>query len=625
MSQFYIENSGGGGSIVTIDGDTGSITGSTVTIFANNAALNCGSSVEFVNSGTTSTLNVSDATVNTIVGSGSGNLGSTGNNNAIFGCNSFQASGSSSYNVGVGYGVLGTATAVVNSVAIGLVSMNNASSNRDCTAVGFGTLYASQHDIENTAIGSNCMNVLNGSSSGNGNCGLGYNSLVNMTHGARNLVMGSNSGSAYVSVSDNILLNSAGVNTDVNTLRIGNATGSGSYQLNKAFISGINGVTLGGTPKMVVIDSTTDQLGVVAIPTGGITTLDGDSGSATGTTVTLYADNAALTCGSTVKFVNSGSTSTLNVTDATVNTIVGSGSGNLGSTGNNNAIFGCNSFQASGSSSYNVGVGYGVLGTATAVINSVAIGLVSMNNASNNSDCTAVGFGTLYSSQHDIQNTAIGSNCMNVLNGSSTGNGNCGLGYNSLVNMTHGARNLVIGSNSGSAYVSVSDNILLNSAGVSTDAHVLRIGSATGTGNYQLSTSYISGIAGATLSAGSPTPYLALVDTSNDQVVCPTPVQASAATSTFGSMAVGTPLQNTANYPILVNLSVVVTAAGSSVISIGVGPTNTPTAQAVTAAFSTAGTFDFSFVVPSKFYAEITTSGFVTTIGSITTFVSQIG
>src|ERR1017187_4726885 len=43
------------GGIVTIDGDTGSITGSTVTIYANQATRQAGASVAFVNSGSTST------------------------------------------------------------------------------------------------------------------------------------------------------------------------------------------------------------------------------------------------------------------------------------------------------------------------------------------------------------------------------------------------------------------------------------------------------------------------------------------------------------------------------------------------------------------------------------------
>src|SRR5580692_10574025 len=75
MSQIYKPGTGGGGGgvIDTILGDVGSITGATVTIYANNAGNNSGASVEFVNSGTISTPNLSDANLNTFLGTDSGN------------------------------------------------------------------------------------------------------------------------------------------------------------------------------------------------------------------------------------------------------------------------------------------------------------------------------------------------------------------------------------------------------------------------------------------------------------------------------------------------------------------------------------------------------------------------
>ena len=74
-----------GGSDYDYNGDTGSITGSTVTIFANNSSRVCGSSVLFSNTGTTSTLNVSDVYANTLLGLPSGNATLTGRYNSSFG------------------------------------------------------------------------------------------------------------------------------------------------------------------------------------------------------------------------------------------------------------------------------------------------------------------------------------------------------------------------------------------------------------------------------------------------------------------------------------------------------------------------------------------------------------
>lgn len=239
----------------------------------------------------------------------------------------------------------------------------------------------------------------------------------------------------------------------------------------------------------------------------------------------------------------------------------------------------------------------------------------------NGSTFIGQGCGVVAAGINGTGNTAIGRSCLATLN---NGNYNFAGGYQALLNLD-GSYNIGLGNICGLNCVGTeSSNILFNSQGVLSESNALRIGDATGTGNQQLNKAYICGIRGATLSAGSPTPYLMLMDTSDDQAICPTPVAANTASSAFGSLAVGTALQNTSNYPILVNVSMAVTAATTAVILVGVGSTNTPTAQAVTASFSAAQTYSFSFVVPAKFYGKVTTTGTIT-VGSITTFVSQIG
>ena len=169
-----------------------------------------------------------------------------------------------------------------------------------------------------------------------------------------------------------------------------------------------------------------------------------------------------------------------------------------------------------------------------------------------------------------------------------------------------GSYNTALGSGAGGDTSSGSSNICLgyNAGGTIGVSNQLVIGAGTGTSNGYLSTAYINGIAGATLSAGSPTPYLVLCDSSDSQIVSPTPVAANTASSTFGSLAVGTAKQNTANYPIMVTISMAITAATGAVILVGIGSTSTPTAQALTASFSTTGTMNFSFPVPAGYYAK---------------------
>ncbi len=214
MSQVYVGNGSGGGGgsgIQTINGDTGSITGSTVTIYANNAANKAGSSVLFVNSGTVSTFTLEDANFNILMGNDTGN---------------FTLSGTG--NTGIGDSVLQSLT------------------------TGFS----------NTAYGGDSLLSL---TDGNSNTALGAGTLEFLLTGIQNLCLGALAGADYVGAeSSNILLANTGIVGDSNVMRLG-STGSGSGNVNKAFLAGTNGVTV-SNQLMVVMDSSTEQLGTAAIP-----------------------------------------------------------------------------------------------------------------------------------------------------------------------------------------------------------------------------------------------------------------------------------------------------------------------------------------------------------------------
>lgn len=213
---------GGGGSVTTIDGDTGSITGSTVTIYANNAALNSGSSVSFVNSGTISTLNVSDANYNTIIGAFAGNLSISGNANCAYGLQSATGLTSGSYNNFFG-NLAGTTC--------------TSGSNNNFLGAGAGG-----------SVSSGNFNLILGDS--------GANSLLT---GSYNVILGPTiAGSSYTtSESSNILVSNAGVTGESNVMRLG-TDGSGNGQVNMCFVAGIHGATVTGS---AVLISSTGQLG----------------------------------------------------------------------------------------------------------------------------------------------------------------------------------------------------------------------------------------------------------------------------------------------------------------------------------------------------------------------------
>lgn len=218
MSQISNESSGGGSGVIqTIAGDSGSITGANVTIFANQATKNSGSSVAFVNSGTTSTFNVTDSRDSTYVGQGAGNaVGvSTGGN----------------LNTGMGIDVLASVS-------------NTGNSNS-----GFGV--SSLNSLENGDI----------------NSSYGAGSLQLLENGSANCTFGYATGQAYTgSESNNILIgpNVLGTLGESGVIRIGDST-TGTPQTT-CFIAGIANVTTSNS-QMVTIDTTTGQLG--SAPAGG--------------------------------------------------------------------------------------------------------------------------------------------------------------------------------------------------------------------------------------------------------------------------------------------------------------------------------------------------------------------
>lgn len=154
----------------------------------------------------------------------------------------------------VGDGFSGNVLAGIN--ADGAVT-NNCD---NCTAFGFavnGGGGGNPEGNDNSAFGTNALTIA-------GNCGdctaLGFNALSALVDGSYNTAIGSQAGSNYLSTeASNISINSSGTIGESNTLRIGQATGTDTQNLNQAFICGIQGIGVSGAPVLV---STSDQLGV---------------------------------------------------------------------------------------------------------------------------------------------------------------------------------------------------------------------------------------------------------------------------------------------------------------------------------------------------------------------------
>lgn len=215
---------GSGGSI-TITGDVSSITGSNLTVFANLAANNSGSTVSFSNSGTVSTFNLSDVFGNTILGNLSGSL-----NNPI---------GQSATNAVVG--------------------INNLTSDPDLLGGGISN---------NFILGVyNLISLNNTLGQAMGNIAIGQQIAAGLVSGYNNQFYGFQCGSAYLAGENgNIILgNCIGTVSESNVMRLGSDGTTAYPATSETYISGVVGVATSNS-QMVTIDSTTGQLGVSTLP-----------------------------------------------------------------------------------------------------------------------------------------------------------------------------------------------------------------------------------------------------------------------------------------------------------------------------------------------------------------------
>ena len=215
----------GTGYVGTIAGDSGTATGSTITIKAGTSVPTCGSSVTFTASAAQLALTVTDASDNTIIGLGAGKAGITATD-----C------------TGLGHDSLAALTSGIKN-----------------TAIGSFTLASNTNGAGNTALG---WNSLANAISGTNNTGLGYGALENIVNGGtNNTAIGYLAGYIYgTTESNNILINHGGVGGENNILRIGAGTGLSAGQINAAYISGITGINVGAVPAVLVNSS--GQLGV---------------------------------------------------------------------------------------------------------------------------------------------------------------------------------------------------------------------------------------------------------------------------------------------------------------------------------------------------------------------------
>ncbi len=158
---------------------------------------------------------------------------------------------------GVPYGGSGK-----SNTALGFEALANNTSGRRNTGVGTLSLRSNTEGISNTANGAH---ALSSNTEGYKNTANGSFALSSNITGSNNTALGSAAGGLNTTGSNNIWIanyGSAAGATESNTLRIGEGTGTGFFQQNRAFISGIRNATLSGSGEHTVCVDDNDQLGV---------------------------------------------------------------------------------------------------------------------------------------------------------------------------------------------------------------------------------------------------------------------------------------------------------------------------------------------------------------------------
>lgn len=270
MSQITSISSGGGGSSITsIHGNTGTATPVAGVINLTSQSGDSGYSVSFVASGNDiKLLLTTDSQRNTYIGASCGNVEAIGSfGNTALGFSSLSSIGNGDYNVGLGYQALQRNDIGNHNIGIGYSALS---------ILGQGVSNA------NIAIGQNALMVLGANGGSSGNICLGAGSAYNLLQGDFNIAIGSGDATGSTGAgsnwtegeSSNICIGNPGTLGDIGVIRIG-TTGVSATQQSSCFIAGINGVNIGSVATVVSM-SAGEQLGTTVITAGaGITVTPG--------------------------------------------------------------------------------------------------------------------------------------------------------------------------------------------------------------------------------------------------------------------------------------------------------------------------------------------------------------
>jgi hypothetical protein len=261
---------------------------------------------------------------------------------------------------------------------------------------------------------------------GQGNIGIGENSLFSNTTGSNNIAIGVSSTQVNTTGINNIGI---GLGSNSN-----NVTGSGNVAV------GVGALNFNTTNYNTAVG----HLSLYYNTTGGNNTALGYSSLYTNTT---GSQNTAL-----------GAASLYNNTTGSNNTAIGNVALQQNTTGTNNTAIGSFSSYVNTTGQNNTSVGASTLIANTTGSQNTALGTASLQSNTTGESNVAVGVSSLGVNTIGQYNVAVGRSASNA---NTTGNYNTALGSQALANITTGSQNIAIGYNSGSGITTGSQNTII--------------------------------------------------------------------------------------------------------------------------------------------------------------------
>ncbi|MCL5875790.1 MAG: tail fiber domain-containing protein [Candidatus Dependentiae bacterium] len=411
---------GASGGVTQLNGDTGSAL-PTSGIITLNANTNSGKTVLFSGSGSTISLNVTDANNNTTIGKSAGSALSSGTQNTALGVSALRATTTGARNIGIGYSPLSANTSGADNVAVGYLALRTNTTGAQNIAIGSQALQSNTIGGDNTAVG---YGALATNLNGNYNTVIGARSLQNNVSGFSNTVCESICLNANTVGFDNIAIGDSVLNS--------NTSGADNVAIGvEALFSNVTSNYNTAVGSWTLVNSTASPnvaFGYSCL----FSNTTGNNNVAVGHETmqfnTLGSDNSAF-----------GRRALRNNTAGGLNTALGEVA-----------------LASNTSGSANTAVGYGTLVTNGTGNNNTAVGFNSLQNNTTGGNNTAVGYGSL------IDNT--------------TGVNNVAVGYQALQLNTVGTNNIALGYQAGNALTSGSNNMYLGNPGLATESNTIRIG-----------------------------------------------------------------------------------------------------------------------------------------------------